>query len=279
MNRYIIKYCWLLMAVLAIQTATAQTVDLSMHVSGTPPTGTVTQWHNSGSPSSGTLLPSTTVTATTIPTNYWVYYYDVANDCYSPGSKVTVVTNTCPATMVDLATIPVTPPAPAGTTLEWYTSRTPSAGTHVADPTAVGNGTYWPAYYDAANDCWSPVGTPVIVVTQACTTFCYKPASTNGTALDSPMGITSLARAGAQNSDNWPMVRKGAWTVLEAKTKGFVVNRVEFSGANPVGIAPANFVEGMLVYDATNHCLKMYTSTDGGATFGWYCVGTQACPD
>ena len=38
--------------------------------------------------------------------------------------------------------------------------------------------------------------------------------------LDTNHGITALGRAGADNN-NWPMVRKGAWTVLEAKTKGF----------------------------------------------------------
>ncbi|WP_435524802.1 hypothetical protein [Chryseobacterium indoltheticum] len=48
--------------------------------------------------------------------------------------------------------------------------------------------------------------------------FCYKPAITAGTVLDTKQGITSLQRAGSDN-DNWPMVRKGAWTALESKTK------------------------------------------------------------
>jgi hypothetical protein len=108
--------------------------------------------------------------------------------------------------------------------------------------------------------------------------FCYKPGILTGTALDTKMGITALNRAGA-NSDNWPMVRKGGWLALESKTKAFVPNRMAFSGGNPVGIAPANFVEGMMVYDTTNKCMKMYTSTDNGATFGWYCISTQTCPD
>ncbi|REC46949.1 thrombospondin type 3 repeat-containing protein, partial [Chryseobacterium pennipullorum] len=49
--------------------------------------------------------------------------------------------------------------------------------------------------------------------------FCYKPVVTAGTALNTPYGITALGRAGT-NTGNWPMVRKGAWTALEAKTKG-----------------------------------------------------------
>ncbi|MCW3160838.1 GEVED domain-containing protein [Chryseobacterium oryctis] len=118
-----------------------------------------------------------------------------------------------------------------------------------------------------------------LIVTDG-TAYCYKPGLTGGTLLDSKVGITSLSRAGIADPDNWPMVRKGAWMVLESKTKGFVVNRVAFNASNePVGIPPSNFVEGMLVYDITNNCLKMYTSTDGGATFSWQCLNTQACPD
>ncbi|RNA61550.1 hypothetical protein D1631_06200 [Chryseobacterium nematophagum] len=107
---------------------------------------------------------------------------------------------------------------------------------------------------------------------------CYKPAITAGNTLDTVFGITALGRAGA-NGDNWPMVRKGAWTVLEAKTKGLVLNRVPFdSSGNPIGILPSNFVEGMIVYDTTNHGIKIYTTTDSGSTYGWYQFDTQTCP-
>lgn len=112
------------------------------------------------------------------------------------------------------------------------------------------------------------------------TPFCYKPGITTGTALDSKVGITSLSRAGATDPDNWPMVRKGAWLVVESKTKGFVVNRLPFDGSgNPIGIPVADFTEGMMVYDTVNNCLKMYTSTDGGFSFSWQCLNTQTCPD
>jgi len=118
--------------------------------------------------------------------------------------------------------------------------------------------------------------------------ICYKPGlMTGGDILDTKVGITSLSRAGSEDADNWPMVRKGGWIALEAKTKGFVPNRVAFSDADnnsatpdvPVGIPSTDFVEGMMVYDTTNHCLKIYTSTDNGITFNWYCISTQTCPD
>ncbi|WBV60109.1 hypothetical protein PFY12_13825 [Chryseobacterium camelliae] len=109
---------------------------------------------------------------------------------------------------------------------------------------------------------------------------CYKPGITTGTSLDTKMGITALGRAGTDNLDNWPMIRKGGWMALEAKTKGFVLNRVPFdSSGNPVGISSLNFIEGMAVYDTTNNCLKIYTTTDSGATYGWRCLNIQTCPD
>lgn len=110
--------------------------------------------------------------------------------------------------------------------------------------------------------------------------FCYKPGITTGTALDTKVGITSLSRAGATDTDNWPMVRKGGWLALEAKSKGFVPNRVAFDGSgNPVGIPAVNFVEGMMVYDTTNKCMKIYTLKEGDASMAWHCISTQTCPD
>jgi len=105
--------------------------------------------------------------------------------------------------------------------------------------------------------------------------FCYKPAQTTGTTLETNHGITALGRAGADNS-NWPMVRKGAWTALEAKTKGFVINRIPTTAQV---IAIANPVEGMMVYDEEADCLKIYTTTDNGTTYSWQCFNTQTCPE
>ncbi|VXB33486.1 hypothetical protein [Chryseobacterium sp. 8AT] len=101
--------------------------------------------------------------------------------------------------------------------------------------------------------------------------FCYKPAAT-GTALDTNHGITSLQRAGADNS-NWPMVRKGAWTALESKTKAFVPNRLTITEINNIPVA--NLKEGMMVYNISSDCI--YINTDGTAA-GWKCFNTQTCP-
>lgn len=105
--------------------------------------------------------------------------------------------------------------------------------------------------------------------------YCYKPAAIAGTALETKHGITALNRAGADNG-NWPMVRKGAWTVLESKEKGFVINRVTTTAGLS---AITNPIEGMMVYDEEADCLKIYTVKEGDSTADWHCFTTPACPD
>ena len=126
---------------------------------------------------------------------------------------------------------------------------------------------------DIGGDQGQGIGTSEDAAINPC--FCYKPATTAGTALDTKHGITALGRAGV-DMGNWPMVRKGAWTALESKTKGFVVNRISTTAQVT---AIANPVEGMMVYDEEADCLKIYTTTDNGVTFSWQCFNTQTCPN
>jgi hypothetical protein len=101
--------------------------------------------------------------------------------------------------------------------------------------------------------------------------YCYKHAVTSGNILPTNHGITSLGRAGAKDKDNWPMVRNSAHTVLESKTKGFVITRI----IDPETAISAP-VEGMMVFDADANggegCLKIYS--DGV----WSFFTTAACP-
>lgn len=124
---------------------------------------------------------------------------------------------------------------------------------------------------DGTADVGQGIGDSQNAAVNAC--VCYKPAVTAGTVLDTNHGITSLQRAGT-NGSNWPMVRKGAWTALESKTKGFVPNRL--TNAQIAAIPAANLIEGMMVYNITADCLQI--NTDGSAA-GWKCFSTQTCSD
>lgn len=97
---------------------------------------------------------------------------------------------------------------------------------------------------------------------------CYKPANTSGIALASKFGITTLGRADDGSGKTWPTVRTGAHAVLEAKTKGFVINRVN----NPQTDISSP-VEGMVVYDNSKDCLSLYDGTS------WKCLTQPSCPD
>ncbi|MCM2555280.1 DUF11 domain-containing protein [Chryseobacterium sp. Ch-15] len=98
--------------------------------------------------------------------------------------------------------------------------------------------------------------------------YCYNPAVTTGNTQDTKVGITLLKRASSQDSDNWPMVRKGAFMALESNTQGFVPTRI--AKANLGNITKPQ--EGMMVYDTTDKCLKIYTGTE------WKCFSTPSCP-
>jgi len=110
-------------------------------------------------------------------------------------------------------------------------------------------------YYPATNDYFI----------QKC--VCYNDANTGVSGVDSKQGITLLKRAGTDNG-NWPMIRKSAHTVLESNTKGFVLTRLTTAQVNAI-VSPQ---EGMMVYDTTAKCLKLYNGT------AWNCFSTPACP-
>ena len=110
-------------------------------------------------------------------------------------------------------------------------------------------------------------GTKTVTITlQNC--FCYEGPNTTGTPEETKMGITLLQRAGAGNADNWPMVRNSGHIALESNTKGFVITRIAKADLGNI-TAPQ---EGMMVYDTTDKCLKIFS--DGI----WSCFSTPTCP-
>ena len=200
------------------------------------------------------------------------------NTCSTAGATVTI--NAIPATPVIVGnnlvnvgqTTQLSGSGSAAATNPWVSSNTLVAtvnNTGLVSGLAVGS-----ASITYTNNVGCMATTNVTV--SSVLTYCYKlPVTNAGITVPTKLGITSLRVAGS-NDENWPMVRQGAWTVLESKEKGFVVNRVATTAdLNTI----ANPIQGMMVYDREANCLKIYTIKEGNTLPAWYCFNTQACPD
>ena len=107
--------------------------------------------------------------------------------------------------------------------------------------------------------------------TNSLSLYCLENATTSGTGLDTNMGISAMGRAGTDaDGNNWPMVRKGGWLALESNKKPFVPTRMTTAGLANI----TKPIEGMLVYDTTENCLKVYVN----ASVGWRCFNKKSCP-
>ena len=107
---------------------------------------------------------------------------------------------------------------------------------------------------------------------------CYEDPQMSGTALPTLFGITDQNRIHDDNS-NWPYNRNGGHMVLESNTKGFVITRlskIEIEGQQAPNIIKPKIVspiEGMMVYDTTEKCLKIYIDNQ------WKCFSNPGCPN
>ncbi|APD07728.1 hypothetical protein UJ101_02227 [Flavobacteriaceae bacterium UJ101] len=88
---------------------------------------------------------------------------------------------------------------------------------------------------------------------------CSKSPLTTGTPEVTKAGISTLNQT---PTDNWPLDVNNGFIVLESINKGFVVTRHTTAELSNI----ENPIEGMLIYDTTAKCLKLYKN---GA---WTCV-------
>ena len=272
--------------------------DLNTAHTGTTPAKSTLRWFNTNS-SSGIPLTNSEI-ANAPHGTYYAFYYDAVADCYSPVSNAVKVVQICAVNDTYNAT------GSEGTsgvtftstvlTNDSYNGNTPSLGSVnlsvVTPATSIGGGPV-PSLSPSTGLVTVPAGTPAgaytiryricdlsgspcseaTITVNVAQGYCYKlPVKDSNANIPTKHGITSLGRAGIKTS-SWPEVRQSSWTVLESKSKGFVVNRVEFAGGNPVGIPVDKFVTGMMVYDTTNNCMKIYNGTI------WNCFSTPACPN
>jgi len=174
----------------------------------------------------------------------------------------------CEGTMANLHNAEPASLPPGVSSIQWWTTMTRDAGTQVTNPAAVAPGTYYAFYDPLIVNCPSQITVSYYQATDpgynSCA--CYNPAFTPGTGPETKAGITLLKRASA--ADNWPMGRKSGHIALESNSRGFVITRVSTAGLTAI----TNPQEGMMVYDVTAKCLKLFS--DGS----WSCFNTPACP-
>jgi hypothetical protein len=154
----------LILLFLAGNRISAQTVDLSLHVTDQHPAGAVLEWHSALPPNAANKIINTSSVG---PGTYYAVYYDTANDCYSPSAKLIVAANSCPVTSFNLNTR-IIGPAPDGSIIQWHTTLPPTQLNKVANPEAAEAGTYYAVYYDSINNCYSPTSSPVVVIVESC---------------------------------------------------------------------------------------------------------------
>lgn len=150
---------------------------------------------------------------------------------------------------------------PAGLgTYQWYKNGT-------VIPTATNN-TYTLPVTDTTPAEYSivvtiPGGCTInsnFVISDTCP--CSKPGAT-GTPNDGTRVGISIRNA--RSSANWPFDVNNGFIALESNDKGFVITRI----SNPE-TAIAQPVEGMIVYDTDDNCIKLYNGTS------WNCI-KQTC--
>lgn len=130
---------------------------------------------------------------------------------------------------------------------------------------SVAPGTYEFDYNicDAANPDFCSTAKVTVVVkagTPPTEQKCYKPGNFTAQGEPSKFGISTIG----QPNTGWPKNIPNGHIVMESKEKGFVITQV----ANVSAIT--NSVEGMLVYDLTDQCVKLYNGS------AWKCL-TKSC--
>ena len=232
------------------------------------------EWHTvATNPTAGTKVANPG--AVSVSGLYYLYSKADTGGCFSNASNAVTVTitpcTTCTSSGVTSVNLNsrYTGTLPAGVVLEWWTSPTrdlpPTPGTKVLDPTNVTvSGTYYAFFYDTVNNCYNTDNSTAAVVVNIlppCAT-CTNPGSTAIGGNPTKVGITVQ-----QKQETWPESIKNGFIALQSQNKGMVITRVATVGGGTGG-APnlttdsiKDPKEGMLVYDLTADCVKLYNGT------------------
>ncbi len=135
-----------------------------------------------------------------------------ASGTTAPTLTATTKTNTCPATKSDLTTITATN-QPANTTLTFHSATPATTANKLATSNAVSAGTYYAAFYDAANLCYSGAtsGSATTAITTTVSS-CTGPISVQTPPTQNT--LLSEARSGNAATELAPSAGTGAYTYV-----------------------------------------------------------------
>ncbi len=136
-------------------------------IQGTVPSGDVFLTVSAASPFTTITVTNTSGTSGWVQGNFCDFEVTTcAAGTAAPTLSATTVSNTCPGT-TNLNSL-VTSATPAGATLVWFITATPT-GTPYSRPTDAIPGTYYAFYFDTLNNCYSPATAAVTATSTACT--------------------------------------------------------------------------------------------------------------
>lgn len=193
---------------------------------------------------------------------------------YTPPYPELIDLTSCPGSTFDLMDA-LQNTVPTGYNLEWWTTIDRTPGTEVANPEEAGPGTYYAFFISDESDCQLIEGEEVVasyyepIDEEYDSCLCFNDPVITGAGSDTQVGISLIkGRENLQSSDNWPQSRKSGFIALESNKQGMVVTRIAKADLGNI-VSPQ---EGMMVYDTTDKCLKIYSDDE------WKCFATPACP-
>lgn len=218
-------------------------------------------------------VTTSTLNLINVPATYSNYRYRVVltNSCGTVNSSVVSLTVT-QATTPQIETIPATCDEDGSAKISNYSSSqtylfAPLGPVVASDGRITGLKTGIVYTVSSANGSCTSSASSSFSVEAKKDCACYEAPNKSGPGLTSSFGITLLRRSdvGAQS---WPGIRKSAHMVLESNSKGFVITRISTDNLSNI----TNPQEGMMVYDTTARCLKIFADQK------WSCFSTPACP-
>lgn len=90
--------------------------------------------------------------------------------------------------------------------------------------------------------------------------FCVVAPAASSTGVSSTNSVIGITTSSNPNA-SWPMHVPNSFLTLDSQSSGFVITRVD-----PNKIPTQDLVEGMLIFDIVENCLKLYNGT------AWHCI-------